>query len=300
MKMNVAWLYAITKYGYPPPINKIFNIIDDMKNLGFDAIELEVYTAKNLLEFEEKKKEIKKKIKDLDLKVINLAAVLPELLDANEEIRKKGIEYFKRSINLANFFESPMIQTDTFTPPLKFEGRGPYKGAIVFGEKYKVIVDQTFSWKKFWKMLVTTMKKCAKAAKKGDLLFTVEPRVGETISNSDAMLKLLEEVNEENFGAVLDCGHLNAAKELIPLSIEKLGEKIMYVHASDNDGRDNYHFAPGKGTIDWDGVFQALKKHKFNGYVAIDVGGEEVKNRLDEEVLEAKKFLEEFSKKHGF
>jgi hypothetical protein len=37
MKMNLAWLYAITKYGYPPPINKIFNVIDDMKNLGFNA-----------------------------------------------------------------------------------------------------------------------------------------------------------------------------------------------------------------------------------------------------------------------
>jgi len=114
------------------------------------------------------------------------------------------------------------------------------------------------------------------------------------------MLKLLEEVDEENFGAVLDCGHLNAAKEIIPLSIEKLGEKIMYVHASDNDGRDNYHFAPGKGTIDWDGVFQALKKHNFNGYVAIDVGGEEVKNRLNEEVLEVKNFSKKFFKKYGF
>jgi sugar phosphate isomerase/epimerase len=299
MKMNLAWLYAITKYGYPPPINKIFNVIDDMKNLGFNAIELEVYTSKNLLEFEEKKEEIKKYIKDLDLKVINLAAVLPELLDSNEDIRKKGIEYFKRSIDLAIFFESPMIQTDTFTPPLKFEGKAPYKGAIVFGEKYKVIIDKDFSWKKFWKILVETMKKCAKAAKKNNLLFTIEPRIGETISNTDAMLKLLEEVNEENFGAVLDCGHLNAAKEIIPLSIEKLGEKIMYVHASDNDGRDNYHFAPGKGTIDWDGVFQALKKHKFNGYVAIDVGGEEIKNRLNEEVLEAKNFLEKLFEKYG-
>jgi sugar phosphate isomerase/epimerase len=192
-----------------------------------------------------------------------------------------------------------MIQTDTFTPPLKFEGKAPYKGAIVFGEKYKVIIDKDFSWKKFWKILVETMKKCAKAAKKNNLLFTIEPRIGETISNTDAMLKLLEEVNEENFGAVLDCGHLNAAKEIIPLSIEKLGEKIMYVHASDNDGRDNYHFAPGKGTIDWDGVFQALKKHKFNGYIAIDVGGEEVKNRLNEEVLEAKNFLEKLFEKYG-
>ncbi len=45
--------------------------------------------------------------------------------------------------------------------------------------------------------------------------------------------------------------HLHAAKELIPLSVEKLGSRIFYIHASDNDGRDNYHWAPGKGTVDW-------------------------------------------------
>jgi sugar phosphate isomerase/epimerase len=34
----------------------------------------------------------------------------------------------------------------------------------------------------------------------------------------------------------------------------------------------NDHYAAGRGTVDWDGVFQGLKKHKFSGYLAIDVG----------------------------
>ncbi|MFP3195481.1 MAG: TIM barrel protein [Caldivirga sp.] len=59
----------------------------------------------------------------------------------------------------------------------------------------------------------------------------------------------MDEVSMDNFGAVLDVGHLNAAKELIPLSIEKLGDRVFYVHASDNDGRDNYHWSPGRGVV---------------------------------------------------
>jgi len=34
----------------------------------------------------------------------------------------------------------------------------------------------------------------------------------------------------------------------------------------------NEHRALGEGTVDWEGVFMALKKHSFSGYVAIDIG----------------------------
>jgi protein FrlC len=122
----------------------------------------------------------------------------------------------------------------------------------------------------------------------------MEPRVGEIISNTDALLRLLEAVDSDNFGAVLDTGHLNAQKEILPLSVEKLAGRIHYVHASDNDGQTNQHLAPGKGTVDWDGVFLALKKHEFSGYVAVDVGN--VPN-LDAAYAESKSFLEGLAKR---
>ena len=71
--------------------------------------------------------------------------------------------------------------------------------------------------------------------------------------------------------------------------MEKLGSRIQYVHASDNDSQTNQHLAPGKGTVDWDGVFLALKKHAFSGYVAVDVGN--VPN-LDAQYKKSKAFLE--------
>ncbi|MCC6005933.1 MAG: TIM barrel protein [Thermofilum sp.] len=92
--------------------------------------------------------------------------------------------------------------------------------------------------------------------------------------------------------------HLHAAKELIPLSVEKLGSRIFYIHASDNDGRDNYHWAPGRGTVDWDGVFEALRKHGFRGPIAVDVGGPDIAARLDEEVVTAREFLERMAAKY--
>lgn len=297
-RVNLAWLYAITKYGYPPPMDKVFSVIDDATRLGFKAIELEVVGEKNLREFEEFKKKLKDYIDAKGLVVVNIAAIFRELLSPDESVRENALEWFRRTCDLATYFNSPMVQIDTFTPPIEFIGVKPYSTAIVFGEKYRVRIPSGFSWRSFWKTFVDVVKRCTLIAKNYGLLLSIEPRIGETISNSDAMLRLLDEVGEDNLGAVLDTGHLHAAKELIPLSIEKLGEKIFYVHISDNDGRDNYHWAPGKGTIDWEAVFEGLKRYNFKGYIAIDVGGQDIKDRLDEEVIEAKKFVEEMGKKY--
>jgi sugar phosphate isomerase/epimerase len=298
-RVNLAWLYAITRYGYPPPIDNMFRVVDDAVRLGFKAIELEVVGERNLREIEEHRKELKDYIVDKGLAVVNVAAIFRELLSPDENIRSKALEWFAKTANLALYFNAPMVQIDTFTPPIDFIGAKPYSTAIVFGEKYRVRIPPNFSWRSFWRMLVEVIKRCSFVARDHGLLLSIEPRIGETISNSDAMLRLLDEVNEDNLGAVLDTGHLHAAKELIPLSIEKLGEKILYVHISDNDGRDNYHWSPGKGTIDWESVFEGLKRHRFKGYIAIDVGGQDIKDRLDEEVIEAKKFVEEMGKKYS-
>ena len=296
MKINLAWLYAITKYGYPPSIANMYKVIDDASRLGFEALELEVYKGDNLVEVEKNK--LMEYIEGKGITINNVAAILPELLSPDSTVREKGLEFFKRACELAVYFKAPMIQTDTFTPPVEYIGLKPYSATIKFAEKYRVKIPSVFSWDSFWKRLVNIMDKCAKTANDYGLIFTLEPRVGETISNSDAMIRIIEQIGQENFGAVLDTGHLNAAKELIPLSVEKLNKKIMYIHVSDNDGRDNFHYAPGKGNIDWDAVFEGLKKYKFNGYIAIDIGGPDLKARLDSEVLEAKRFIEEKYRKY--
>ena len=80
------------------------------------------------------------------------------------------------------------------------------------------------------------------------------------------------------------------------MSVEKLGKKTFFVHAADNDGRVNDHIAAGRGTVDWDGVFQGLKKHRFAGYLAVDVG---MVPDLDVQYRESLEFLKGMAAKHG-
>lgn len=64
-------------------------------------------------------------------------------------------------------------------------------------------------------------------------------------SNTDSMLRLIDAVDETNLVAILDTGYQYTQKEILPLSILKLNNRLMYLYLSDNDGTKNDHFVPG-------------------------------------------------------
>jgi sugar phosphate isomerase/epimerase len=292
MKISCCWLYAISKYGYPPSIPDTHRAVEEMAALGFSNVELEGVKEENLKAVHHERKALKKRCDDLGLKVVNFCPVLPELVHPEKGRRVHSLDLFKLAVEVATFFSCETIQTDSYTPPLEFVGDAPYKEAIEFGKKFQVRVDPAFRWDDVWGWLVDSIGACADEADRAGLKFCLEPRVGEIVSNTDGLLRLMDAVDNENFGAVLDTGHQHAQKELLPLSVEKLGSRVHYLHVSDNDGQTNQHLALGRGTVDWDGIFLALKKHGFSGYVAVDVG--HVPD-LDAQVRESKAFLEKLA-----
>lgn len=292
MKISCCWLYAISKYGYPPSIPDTHRAVEEMAALGFSNVELEGVKEENLQAVHHERKALKKRCDDLGLQVVNFCPVLPELVHPEKGRRVHALDLFKLAIEVATFFGCETIQTDSYTPPLEFVGDAPYTEAIEFGKKFQVKVDPAFRWEDLWGWLVDSIGACADEADRAGLKFCLEPRVGEIVSNTDGLLRLMDAVENENFGAVLDTGHQHAQKEILPLSVEKLGGRVHYLHVSDNDGQTNQHLALGRGTVDWDGIFLALKKHGFSGYVAVDVG--RVPD-LDAQVRESKAFLEKLA-----
>ena len=273
MKISCCWLYAISRYGYPVRVADIPAALNEMADLGFHYVELEGASANdNLLELREQRQAVKALCEERSLRVVNFCPVIPELVSLDEDARAKGYDLFQVAVDLATFFECATIQVDSYTPAIEFLGEQPYKEMLDYGLEFRVAVDPQYNWSEQWDVLVSTFKHCARVAQSAGLPFCLEPRVGEMISNTDALLRLMEHVDEESFGAVLDTAHQHAQKEILPLSVEKLGRRIMYLHVADNDGKTNEHRALGEGNIDWEGVFTALEKHHFRGYVAIDIG----------------------------
>jgi sugar phosphate isomerase/epimerase len=137
------------------------------------------------------------------------------------------------------------------------------------------------------------MSRCTAIAKAHGLTLLIEPRVGELTSTSDGLLRLCQAVNDDHLGVIFDTAHLNAQKELLPVSVHKLGRLIRYVHVADNDGRDDHHYPMGRGTIDWQELVRNLRGIGFDGIYAVDL---EKSDNMEGDFLETKQALERLGK----
>lgn len=63
MRISCCWLYAVSKYGYPPSLNDTFKVIEETANLGFEAVELEGVREKNLSEVYENRERLKESVR---------------------------------------------------------------------------------------------------------------------------------------------------------------------------------------------------------------------------------------------
>lgn len=292
MKITCCWMYAIGKYGFPPNLDQTLRAIQEMADLGFENIELEGVGFDNLGAVIENRERLRETCQRAGVQVSNFAVVLPELISTDEAEMERAMAFFEKGAKTAAYLGSPFMWIDSHLPPVQVIGGTLLTDEIVFGQDYRVRIPEDFEWNRFWPHFVGSVRRCNQIAKEHGVQLLVEPRVGETTSNCEALLRLAEAVDDENFGVILDTAHQHAQKEMLPLSVEKLGKHIRYVHVADNDGRANWHYVPGTGTIDWEGVFLALKKQGYDGYYATDL---EKQPELEQKFLESKRFLEDYA-----
>jgi len=296
MKIVCAWMYAIGQYGFPPAIGNVLKAIREMKEMGFEYVEAEGIGYENLDQVIEQRSEIKKICDGEGLKLADFAVLLPDVISMDSKVREKAFSYFERGVETAAYLGSPYTWIDSYFPPLEVKKGVVPTDELVYGQQFGVRVPESFDWRRFWDSFIEAVDFCNRTAKAGGIGLLVEPRVGETVANSDAMLRMLEQVNDDNLGVILDIGHQHAQKEMIPLAIEKLDRHMRYVHIADNDGRDNRHLVPGNGTVDWDEVFSLLARRGFDGYFSVDL---EQLPDLKDKFRETKRFLEEAEERYG-
>ena len=293
MKISCCWMYAIGKYGFPPQLHQMIQAIKEMADLGFENIELEGVGFQNLRQVIDNRDRLKEAIQQAGVQVVDFAPLLPEVISLDDNVRGRAMALFAEGVETAAYLGSPFVWIDSYFPPLELVGGKPLTQEIAFGQEYRVRIPKGFHWDRFWEHFVGVVRRCNEIAKENGVQLLVEPRVGEVTPNSDALLRLVEAVDDDNFGVILDTAHQHAQKELLPLCVEKLGRHIRYVHIADNDGTVNRHLEPGAGNIDWEGVFLALKKVGYDGYYAIDL---EKLPQLGKKFVESKRFLEDYAK----
>jgi D-psicose/D-tagatose/L-ribulose 3-epimerase len=79
---------------------------------------------------------------------------------------------------------------------------------------------------------------------------------------------LCSEINHPRVGVLWDTFHANIEEKNPPQALAITGEHLKHVHTCEND-----RGTPGSGHVDWKGVFGALNKLGYNGWLTIESFG---------------------------
>lgn len=297
MLLTACYLYTIDRYGYPPTLDDGLKAVDELRALGFRYIELEGVGAEHIRAMHGARERFKEALERREMQCVNFCPVLRPLVSQNPEEREAAYGIFRLGVETAAYLGTRTVHIASFTPPVEFLGAQPYVGAIKFKEEYRIRVPEGFSWARQWDALAESVRRCADLAADAGLDLIIEPRVGEMISGTDSMLRLMDHVGRPNFKANFDCAHLQAQKELLPLSARKLEGRIAGLHVADNDGTDNRHLPPGQGTVDFEALFAELARQGYDGPVGIDLGS---LDNLGQRYAECAEWLRALAKRQGF
>lgn len=88
------------------------------------------------------------------------------------------------------------------------------------------------------------------------------------MKNVEQFAKFYEEVKED-IGLVLDVGHANLNGQTESF-LANFADKIVHMHVSDNDGREDQHLAVGCGIIDWQKVTGLLKRIGYDRVIVVE------------------------------
>ncbi|CAG5003113.1 hypothetical protein DYBT9275_03060 [Dyadobacter sp. CECT 9275] len=274
--ISCAYLYIISRYGYPPPIEDTVGHIQEMAELGFSSIELEGIGKKNIEYLFKHKVVIKESLEAQGCSVPVLCIVLPQLgaeLDAAEEA--ECLELFEMGCETARFFGTEGVLDNGPLLPLQYPANMPVMRHYSGTEVSSLLPLPASQWEDYWGKLTGRYRAaCALAAKYG-LDYHLHPCEGCLTPSTDSFLLFAEAVAAPNLMFNLDTSNQFLMRENLPLSLIRLKSRIKYIHISDNTGQRAGHLPPGSGNINWEVFFSVLREVGFNGKLAVDVGGAE-------------------------
>jgi len=271
MKVGCAALYPITRYGFPYSFDNYLKAIVEMRSAGFDACELEINVDLDLDEYAERIEEIREALARNEMTLSAVIGVVQGAFSMDKDLADGYIRGFERLCQFTESVDCGNACICAYMPP-EIEGV-PGTEAYRGSPPLQVRVPEGFDWDAFWENAVTRLGEMARIAGRYGQDLIIENRVGDFVSTSDGVLKLIEDAGEPNAGCLLDVAHAHATKEHFDLIIPKLRKRLMYVHLADNDGTHSYHLPAGRGNISFPAVFQSLRSIGYDGYVNVDYGG---------------------------
>lgn len=226
---------------------KDLHLIEKSRQLGFEVIETFISNP-----FTYPTQQVKKEVKNTGIEVVT-ATVLgndTNLISPDPKIRKKGIEYLKKVIDINNEIGSVII------------GGVNYTGWGYLTRKCRTADE--------WNWSVEAIREAASYAKEtGNANICVEPvNRFEThfLNIAEDAVKYCKDVGIDNMKVHLDSFHMIREELSFTDAVKECGKKYLgYVHVCENN-----RGIPGTGLVPWEEFFTAIIKTGYAGPLVIE------------------------------
>lgn len=270
-----AYLYTISRHGYPPPAGDTLKHMDAMKALGFQSIELEGIRESHLRQIHGMRAEIAEHKVLTGLSIPFFCIVLPGLSSQDAETRKKNLRLFDMGCQTAQTLGAAGVLDNAPLPPYVFAEDIPvtrhYEPEIL----QHAHLPRDLHWPTYWKAMVETYREACQIAASYQLTYHMHPCAGVLANTTDGFLYFADAVGADNLRFNLDTANQFFQRDNLYLSLVRLADRIDYIHISDNHGDKVAHLPPGVGAIDWSLFFEKLTEIRFKGFLGLDIGGAE-------------------------
>ena len=270
-----AYLYVITKYGYPPAAADTRKYLEEMKALGFQSVELEGIRETHLGEMYDIREEVAGWAKELELSIPIFCIVLPGLSSTVESERQANLALFEKGCEVAATLGAKGVLDNAPLPPYRFPSDIPIVRHYDEDVLRAAAVPDDLDWSRYWDQLVRTYQQACDIAASRNLTYQMHPALGVLSSTTDAFLYFYDAVKRDNIRFNLDTANQFMMQDNLAFSLIRLKGLVDYIHISDNPGDRVEHLEPGKGAIDWDVFFETVDRIDYKGHFGVDVGGHE-------------------------
>ena len=286
--LNPGFLFSL--YGDHVFFKEILEGADIAVSLGFDSLRLEVYCDSEYEAYTKQNiKAIRQHYEKLGICSDYFVACAPrnKLAAMDKTRRSEGLKDFERITEITQEFG--LADTVSLVCGAPDEAVVSFLKTYPGAPPHMLILPEQLGWAEVWKTYVDTVYQCLRMCQKRGLKLSIEPLPMTVINNTDTYLRLAAEIDSPDLGVVIDASHLHYQRESLPVSIEKVKGQLMAFCVCDNNGLEDYHLAPGKGTIDWKPVTKALKKIGYDGTLDLEINVAEDPKKI---YTEAKEYLE--------
>lgn len=153
------------------------------------------------------------------------------------------------------------------------------ENAVALGSPVLLIVPEKTvygqSIEDAWERLADSIDVICRYGRQFDIMLGLEAvnhYVSDMVNTAGDALRMIEQLEHENLGVVLDTGHMNLASETTPDAVAKLGDKLLQVHINDNDGVHQQNLVPGEGAFNFTELIDVLDQSGFNGFLMAELG----------------------------